>query len=146
MIRLPIAAVLVGALLWVATGSAPADAKAGVSPQTQKINELIAKGWESKNIKKPADRATDEEFMRRAFIDLIGRIPTVEEIIDFEQDRSANRRARLISRLLNDSGYKPRDKNGKVLASVQGLKMPKGGIDYNDAYARTSRSCGRLGS
>ena len=81
MIRLPIAAVLAGGLLWIATGSAPAqDAKAGLSPQTQKINELIAKGWESKDIKKPADRATDEEFMRRAFIDLIGRIPTPEEI------------------------------------------------------------------
>jgi hypothetical protein len=134
MIRLPIAAVLAGGLLWFATGSAPAqDGKAGVSPQTQKINEFIAKGWESKNIKKPADRANDHEFMRRAFIDLIGRIPTVEEVIDFERDRS---RTKLVYRLLNDPGYKLRDQNGKFLSSVQGIKMPKGGIDYNDAYAQ----------
>ena len=47
MIRLPLAAAFAAGLLWVATGTAPAqDAKSGVSPQTDKINELIAKGWE----------------------------------------------------------------------------------------------------
>jgi hypothetical protein len=137
MIRLTLAIALAGGLLWSATGPAPAqDAKPGVSPQADKINELIAKGWKTADIKKPAARATDHEFMRRVFIDLIGRIPTPEEITDFEKDRSANRRAKLVYRLLNESNYKPKDANGRLLTSIKGLRMPKDGIDYNDAYAQ----------
>ncbi len=127
-------AALAGGLMWAATSSATAqDAKPGVSPQTQKINELIAKGWETKEIKRPADRAKDPEFMRRAFIDLIGRIPTPEEAIDFENDQSANKRARLINRLLTEEKYIPKDANRKALTAIAGLKnFP---INYNNAYA-----------
>jgi len=137
MIRLPLATALAAGLLWVASGSIRAqDARPVVSPQAEKINELIGKGWETAGIKKPALRATDHEFMRRAFIDLIGRIPTPEEIADFDLDRSANRRARLVYRLLNETNYKPKDSNGRPLKAIKGLKMPKEGIDYNDAYAQ----------
>ena len=134
MIRMLLAAALAGGLLWAATGPAPAqDAKPGVSPQSQKINELIAKGWETKEIKKPAERATDLEFMRRAFIDLIGRIPTPEEVIDFENDRATNKRAKLVNRLLTEEKYIPRGANGKALTAIAGLKgFP---INYNNAYA-----------
>ncbi len=137
MIRLPVVALAAG-LLWVVAGSAVAeDPKPSTgSPQTQKINELIAKGWESAGIKKSADKATDAEFMRRAFIDLIGRIPTPEEIVEFEGDRAANKRAKLIFRLLNEDKYKLKDKNGKALAEIRGLKTHNGEIDYNDAYAQ----------
>lgn len=128
------ACVCAGLLLaTVGLASAQDASKAGVSPQTQKINELIAKGWTSAGIKKTADRATDEEFMRRAFIDLIGRIPTPEEILDFDRDRAANKRAKLIYRLLNEEKYSPRDANGKALAAIPGLKYVP--INYNDAYA-----------
>lgn len=136
MIRQPLAVAFAGGLLWVATSSAPAqEAKPVVSPQAQKINEYIAKGWADADIKKPAGRANDHEFLRRAFIDLIGRIPTPEEIVDFEQDHSANKRAKLVFRLLNDTSYKPK-KDGRPLTAIKGLKMPKDGIDYNDAYAQ----------
>lgn len=150
MIRLPLAAALALAagLLWVATGSAPAqDARPGISPQTEKINELIAKGWESKGIKATALRAKDEEFMRRAFIDLIGRIPTPAEIIDFKRSGNTSR-PRLIYRLLNETSYLPKDANGQPLTEIPGLRFSKTmektasgkdrerrGINYNDAYA-----------
>ena len=111
------------------------DTKAGASPQTEKINEYIAQGWKTADITRTALRADDYEFMRRAFIDLIGRIPTPEEIVDFRRDSSSNKRARLVYRLLNETGYKPRDGNGKTLKAIKGLRMPKDGIDYNDAYA-----------
>lgn len=105
----------------------------GTMPQTQKINELIAKGWEAAGIKKPAERATDHEYMRRVFIDLIGRIPTVDEIQDFEQDRAPNRRVRLVQRLLNERKYTPKV-NGRPVTAVAGLsKFP---IDYSAAHAR----------
>ncbi len=104
----------------------------GIAPQTQKINELIAKGWESAGIKKPADKATDLEFMRRVFIDLQGRIPTVEEIYDFEQDRGPNKRARLVRRLLYEK-YTPKGPGGRALTEIPGLKRVP--IDYSAQYA-----------
>src|SRR5262245_17855673 len=116
MSRMLLTAALAGGLLWAAPGPAPAqDAKAAnASPQTQKINELIAKGRKSAVIKEPEKKASDHEFMRRAFIDLIGRIPTPEEILDFERDTTANKRAKLVNRLLNETNYSPKDKNGKT--------------------------------
>lgn len=83
----------------VAVSTPSARAAEGIPPQTDIINKYIAQGWENAGIK-PTNRATDHEFLRRAFIDLIGRIPTVEEVLDFEQDRSSTKRARLIHRLL----------------------------------------------
>src|SRR5262245_14204199 len=140
MIRLSLAAALAGGLVWVATGSAAAQDR-GVPPQTEKINELIAKGWESAGIKMapgkntPVDKAKDHEFMRRAFIDLLGRIPTPEEIRDFETDNAAGKRARLITRLLYETKYTLKD-GGRAITVVPGLKLNKdGAINYNDAYA-----------
>jgi Protein of unknown function (DUF1553)/Protein of unknown function (DUF1549) len=139
MIRTPLAAALAVGFLW--GSSAPANAEdtpaAGISPQAQKINELIAKGYENApkgGVKKPADKATDSEFLRRSFIDLIGRIPTPEEVLDFEADHSANKRAKLVYRLLNESKYIPKDpRTGKPVTAILGLK--KFPIDYNDAFA-----------
>jgi hypothetical protein len=145
MIRLFRAAACLGGLLWSAAATASAQDARGdeLPPQTQKINELIAKGWEAAGIKlpdgktTPTEKATDHEFMRRVFIDLIGRIPTPEEIRDFEKDRSRNRRAKLISRLLYESQYVLKDpRTGKAYTSIPGLKTnAKGEINYNDAYA-----------
>ena len=132
MTRLIMAAVLMTGLFWVSAPTALAQ-NTEPSPQTQKINELIAKGWKEGGVTKPAARSTDDEFLRRAFIDLIGRIPTPEEVLDFEGDRSANKRAKLIGRLLYDTKYTPRDRTGKPVKSIAGLK--KVPIDYNDAYA-----------
>jgi hypothetical protein len=115
-----------------AWGQNPASNTAGVFPQTQKINELIAAKWKEVGITKPAERASDLEFMRRVFIDLIGRIPTPEEIIDFERDTSPNKRAKLVHRLLYLDNYTPRGRDGKPVKSIAGLSVP---IDYNYSYA-----------
>lgn len=99
-----------------------------VSPQTEKINELIQKGYESAGIKRPAAKASDHEFLRRVFIDLIGRIATPEEVIDFERDRAPDKRVKLVRRLLGDPNYVPRDKSGLPFTrtyTVAGEKKPK---------------------
>ena len=129
MIRLPIArTALAGALLLAAATAAPAqDAKPGLSPQTQKINELIAKGWADGGVKQHATNATDLEFMRRVFIDLIGRIPTPEEILDFERD-GAGKRTRLVNRLLYEEKYTPKGMSKAVSGAV---KFP---VSYADEY------------
>jgi hypothetical protein len=49
--------------------------------------------------------AGDAEFLRRAYLDLVGRIPSVAEARAFLQDTSPDKRRRLVERLLEDSGY-----------------------------------------
>lgn len=47
-----------------------------------------------------ASLVSDEEFLRRARLDLTGRIPTPKEVIDFVSDPAVDKRANLVDRLL----------------------------------------------
>ena len=49
----------------------------------------------------PSDLCTDEEFLRRAYIDTTGRLPKVDEVQAFLNDKSADKRAKLVNRLLD---------------------------------------------
>jgi hypothetical protein len=53
----------------------------------------------------PADRCTDEAFIRRVFIDTIGTLPTSAEVTEFLADQTADKRDRLIERLLSRSEF-----------------------------------------
>jgi len=48
----------------------------------------------------PAARASDNVFLRRAFLDIIGTLPTLQETQEFLADTSEDKRAKLIERLL----------------------------------------------
>lgn len=48
----------------------------------------------------PSGNCTDDEFLRRATIDIVGQIPTEEEFIVFSQETAADKRAKLVNRLL----------------------------------------------
>ncbi len=63
----------------------------------QRIDSLI----EAKIAGQPlAVVADDAEFLRRTFLDLVGRIPTTAEAREFLNDSAADKRERLIDRLL----------------------------------------------
>ncbi len=47
-------------------------------PVVVTLDQLMKKAWEKKGLV-PAQRATKEEFIRRAFLDIWGRVPTLEE-------------------------------------------------------------------
>ncbi|MFO0865583.1 MAG: DUF1549 domain-containing protein [Gemmataceae bacterium] len=64
-----------------------------------KINELVEKKWEDNKLT-PSARCTDYEFIRRASLDIIGRIATVDEIRKFMGDDEKTRRSKLIERLV----------------------------------------------
>jgi len=64
------------------------------------IDELALAKLASLNIP-PSPPSSDGEFLRRAFIDTIGVLPTVEETRAFLADTSADKRDRLIESLLN---------------------------------------------
>src|SRR4051794_28366139 len=48
----------------------------------------------------PAPRADDAEFLRRVYLDLAGRIPSLTEARTFLDDAAPDKRDRLIGRLL----------------------------------------------
>jgi len=50
----------------------------------------------------PADLCNDNDFVRRAYLDVVGRLPTPDEVRRFTSDKSPNKRAAEIDRLLAD--------------------------------------------
>jgi hypothetical protein len=121
-------------LAWLLAQGATAQNPSPVQPQTENINALILKGYESAGIAKPAKQADDYEYMRRVFIDLIGRIPTPEEIEDFTlRDRS---RVKLVQRLLNSEKYVPRGRNGQPFKRTRGRGKNKQTETVEFNYAR----------
>ncbi|GIW79749.1 MAG: hypothetical protein KatS3mg105_1556 [Gemmatales bacterium] len=73
-------------------------------PQVMRINELIEQKWKDNEIR-PAEICSDYEFIRRATLDILGRIATPEEIAQFMREAPQSRRASLIDRLLASEEY-----------------------------------------
>ena len=73
---------------------------AQVSPAL-KIDQLIAEDLRGKKVDMPV-KASDEVFVRRAYLDIVGRIPTFDEREIFIHDPD---KAKLISELIDSQGY-----------------------------------------
>lgn len=73
-------------------------------PLHARIDKHIASGVPGYQ-KKAAPRANDEEFCRRAHLDLVGTLPAVAELNQFLADSDPNKRAALIDKLLASPGY-----------------------------------------
>ena len=70
----------------------------------QAIDAYFERYWASQDVL-PAPPADDAELLRRASIDLAGRIPAVSEVREFLADASSDKRERLIDRLLGQGAY-----------------------------------------
>jgi hypothetical protein len=68
------------------------------------IDRLVLAELAKVNIK-PAPVTTDEQFVRRAYLDLTGKLPTPQVIVEFLKDKSTNKRAKLIDTLLDSDDY-----------------------------------------
>ena len=53
----------------------------------------------------PAPKAEDAEFLRRAMLDLNGRIPLPREVYDLAREKSTHKRRELVNKLLDTPGY-----------------------------------------
>ncbi len=71
---------------------------------SQQIDDLLAKDW-AKNKLKSNPPASDEVFVRRIYLDVVGRIPTYRETDEFLKSQSGTKRAELIDHLLASEGY-----------------------------------------
>ena len=83
--------------------------KAGGLPKairkiTEAIDKHLAADWAERNIT-PAAVTDDAEFCRRVFLDILGRIPKPMEVRDFEDDKAADKRMKLVDKLLSKPGY-----------------------------------------
>ncbi|MEX0585856.1 MAG: DUF1549 domain-containing protein, partial [Pirellulales bacterium] len=72
----------------------------GVS-QVKKINELIRQGWSGHGVS-PSKPASDGEWCRRVYLDIIGRVPSVGELDQYLKEKGPDAREKLVSRLLSD--------------------------------------------
>lgn len=68
------------------------------------IDAQMQAAWQRDNIT-PAPPASDGEFLRRVYLDLVGVTPTYEETVTFLKDANGDKRAKLIDRLLDDPRY-----------------------------------------
>jgi Protein of unknown function (DUF1549)/Protein of unknown function (DUF1553) len=71
---------------------------------TQIIDEHVRERWDSNGIR-PAEVCSDEIFVRRVYLDLGGRIPTLEERQTFLDDASPDKREKLIHQLVSGEDY-----------------------------------------
>ena len=98
--------VITAMLLLATAGVAPGAEKASEAdhygiPQVKYINEQITASWAEADLRPSAD-ATDGEWCRRVYLDLIGRIPKVDELKAFLGDKSSTKRSDLVARLLGE--------------------------------------------
>lgn len=93
-------------LLLVSSSSARGQEAAADDVQVlaDQIDRLIAQRWTANNVQ-PAPPAGDEEFLRRVYLDVAGKIPTVVEARAFLDDTNPNKRRQLIDRLVDSQAY-----------------------------------------
>src|SRR5262245_47151447 len=68
------------------------------------IDQLVAKEQEAIKVK-PSAKTTDEQFIRRVMLDLVGRLPLPADVTEFVADKDASKRAKLIDKLLDSEDY-----------------------------------------
>lgn len=96
------------AVLLIATVGAAAPQQAGLSPFESsgaltphgKIDELVFGRLKQLGIE-PANLCSDAVFVHRAYLDVIGTLPTAQEARTFLMDPDPNKRSALIDRLLD---------------------------------------------
>ncbi len=71
---------------------------------SERIDALIEEGYKAQKIT-PNAPATDETFVRRVYLDITGRIPSMEEARAFLNSAEAGKRTKLIDQLLDSEGY-----------------------------------------
>ena len=68
------------------------------------IDELAQKKWQRLGLA-PSELCTDQEFLRRAYLDITGTLPTPKQINDFLASSSKDKRDRLVDELLETNEY-----------------------------------------
>ena len=92
---------------WIAAAPAPVvsvPVDQTVAAAAARIDEIIDRKLAQKGIAANPP-ASDETFVRRAYLDIAGRVPTRAETVAFLDNPSPQKRSSLIRDLLNSDGY-----------------------------------------
>jgi hypothetical protein len=84
------------------------------------LDLLLEKLWEQNGIQ-PVAAAADEELLRRVYLDIAGRTPSVNEVRSYLKDTSADRYERLVDRLLASPEY-----SSHLSARFRSFLIPEG--------------------
>ncbi len=121
----------------VARKAAKTATAADVQTLAKMIDQHIARRWDKAGVV-PAPVADDGEFVRRVYLDLAGRIPSVAETRAFLADRRSDKRARLVDELLAGPRYAAHFTN-----VCRALLLPEAG---NNFQVRLQQGASRPGS
>lgn len=86
----------------LAFGDSPADASHKLA---RTVDRLLTEEVLSKSPEQPAGRCSDETFLRRAFLDLVGVPPAPDDVLAFALDARPDKRNRLVDTLLADKDF-----------------------------------------
>lgn len=86
------------------TGAAIASAEPNAQDAASRIDSLLERDLKAAKIR-PNGRIDDGTFLRRAYLGIIGRIPTEQESLAFLADSSPDRRAALVEALVASPGF-----------------------------------------
>src|SRR6266542_2972729 len=91
---LPLLCLLASATLAHADDLLPPD-----KPIPEVIDHYIKAALQQENVS-PAPLADDARYLRRVMLDLVGRIPTVDELKTYTSSKDPNKKVLLVDRLL----------------------------------------------
>jgi hypothetical protein len=73
-------------------------------PEQTVVDKHTAKKWKELGIA-PSDLSTDEQFVRRVYLDITGTLPDAKAIRDFAADKDPKKRDKLIDKLVDSPEY-----------------------------------------
>ena len=103
--------------------------------EVSRINELIRQGWADYEIR-PSVAASDGEWVRRLYLDILGRVPSVDELREFTKERSPEKRKALVTKLLYDEEYTEQYANNWTTIWTNVLIGRSGGTERNSLINR----------
>lgn len=85
------------------------ETQISTSPETDggkasPIRKRLEEVWAKKQLE-PAATIDDRSFLRRVYLDLVGRVPLEQESAEFIGDQSSDRRAKLVDKLLQSDEH-----------------------------------------
>jgi hypothetical protein len=132
------------------SGGSAGDLPVDADP-TAAINAFMERSWRDADVE-PSAPSSDASFVRRVYLDLIGRIPTAKEAEDYFASAIDGRRVQLVDRLLASDEYARHMRDvfdvvlmGRVPVGRRGERASRqrqesGWLDYLETAFRENRA------
>jgi len=126
-------------------GAAQQDGKKSTSVTADDvswIDELVKERWKDSEVK-PSAVASDGEFVRRVYLDIVGHVPSLEEAKEYIDGRDKDKKAKLIEKLLSSNSedytkYWATIWSNLLIGRTPGRDIDKGAMNkyLRDAFAQ----------